>query len=409
VNSRRHRRRASRAGPPLALLLAAACAAPEATPTEAGIRDSAGIRIVTSDVSAIELPQWTLGLDPVTSIGVAEGDAAHELSGVTDAVRLDDGTIAVANAGSAEIRFFDLDGRFLRRIGGSGEGPGEFGVLWRLFPLAAGELAAWDIGLRRITVFAANDSVRGTWTLGALAGRPADVPAAFSDRAFVVAPEDRYQGRDMERPRRDTLPFVLWAPGAGVLDTIGRFPGRQQFEMLMPPVQLLEDMPFGPSTRVAVHADELFVGDNDRPDVAVLNVDGRPVRIIRLIERRREVTPEDIGRFKAENIDEGWRATYLAAKRRWLEIVPFPARMPWYGPLLVDRGGDLWLGAYRTAWEERERPVDWWILGPDGALRARAATPTGLRVVQVGADWVLGIRQDEAGVEHVELWALARS
>ena len=36
-------------------------------------------------------------------------------------------------------------------------------------------------------------------------------------------------------------------------------------------------------------------------------------------------------------------------------------------------------------------------------------TPKGLRIGQIGEDYILGHHQDELGVEYVQLWPLERS
>ncbi|HEX9659372.1 MAG TPA: hypothetical protein VGA18_03690, partial [Rhodothermales bacterium] len=69
--------------------------------------DSLGVRIVEhGDIGFSGLPRWSLDPDPLVSIGVAEGEEAYQLFGVTDAHRRDDGTIAVLDR-SRSLRLFD--------------------------------------------------------------------------------------------------------------------------------------------------------------------------------------------------------------------------------------------------------------------------------------------------------------
>ena len=49
-----------------------------------------------------------------------------ELHRVFGATRLGDGTIALVNGGTHEVRFFGGDGKFIRASGREGQGPGEF-------------------------------------------------------------------------------------------------------------------------------------------------------------------------------------------------------------------------------------------------------------------------------------------
>lgn len=128
-----------------------------------------------SEIRAVEL--LALAPEPVVTIGVVEGDEAHQLYHVVGSVRLADGRVVVANGGSSELRFFDANGRFIRAVGGRGGGPGEFAWLTGLYGHGSDSLLAVD-GAGRLSVFdtagtfarlAALDSVSGDPTF------PADV------------------------------------------------------------------------------------------------------------------------------------------------------------------------------------------------------------------------------------------
>ena len=70
----------------------------------ASVRDSLGVRIVDhGDIDISALPQWSLEVKPVVSIGVAEGDDAYQLFGVIDAHRSGDGSIAVVPSESSIV------------------------------------------------------------------------------------------------------------------------------------------------------------------------------------------------------------------------------------------------------------------------------------------------------------------
>ena len=103
------------------MLIMAACADADANAGSIE-RDSAGIRIAENDHTR---PAWTderawrLSREPVVSIGGMSGDSAQLLYRVIHARRLSDGTIAVVNSGSRQVRIervwtvFDARGRFL--------------------------------------------------------------------------------------------------------------------------------------------------------------------------------------------------------------------------------------------------------------------------------------------------------
>src|SRR4051812_47765874 len=96
-------------------------------------RDSSGVAIVENARPAWKPGEgWRLSDAPVLSLGVAEGTQEQEFERITDVLRLPDGRLAVANDGSAELRYFAADGHFLGAAGRQGDGPGEFRSVGRL-------------------------------------------------------------------------------------------------------------------------------------------------------------------------------------------------------------------------------------------------------------------------------------
>src|SRR5262245_59126486 len=65
---------------------------------------------------------------PIAAIGETDG-APEYLFSRLGGVQLRDDRIVVADNGSAQLRFYDGRGRFLKSIGRRGGGPGEFGWL----------------------------------------------------------------------------------------------------------------------------------------------------------------------------------------------------------------------------------------------------------------------------------------
>ncbi len=74
-----------------------------------------------SDASTISaVAQWPLSQQPLLDIGVEAGDPVYELTDASSSLRLDDGTVVVADAGVGELRYFDATGRFRFATAGDG-------------------------------------------------------------------------------------------------------------------------------------------------------------------------------------------------------------------------------------------------------------------------------------------------
>ena len=98
---------------PLLVLPAACESSGDVTPygLRAVVEDSAGIAIAVNEQPAPDsrLP-WRFGEQPSLSIGSVDSGDADQLFRVTDATRLPDGRIVIANTGSNELRVFNADG-----------------------------------------------------------------------------------------------------------------------------------------------------------------------------------------------------------------------------------------------------------------------------------------------------------
>src|SRR5688572_630512 len=85
-----------------------ACGAGERTASLATARDSAGITIVESTAPAwTEATSWRVAAAPSFDIGGSERDTLQQFSAVRGVHRLPGGTVAVVDAGSSSIRFYE--------------------------------------------------------------------------------------------------------------------------------------------------------------------------------------------------------------------------------------------------------------------------------------------------------------
>ena len=115
------------------------------------VRDSLGVRIVDhGELDSAALPQWSLGSDPMVSIGVVDGDDADLLYGVLDAHRRRDGSIAIVDRSRA-LRVFDSLGAHVWTAGRRGDGPGEFGFPQMVTEISGDSIVVWDVMHRRLT------------------------------------------------------------------------------------------------------------------------------------------------------------------------------------------------------------------------------------------------------------------
>jgi hypothetical protein len=89
------------------------------------VRDSAGVEVVRYLDPRVDAVPAELDL----RIGVVDGREDEQFHAITGVATDAGGRIFVTDVGANAVRIFDRDGRFVRRIGGPGQGPGEFELI----------------------------------------------------------------------------------------------------------------------------------------------------------------------------------------------------------------------------------------------------------------------------------------
>ncbi|NBC02943.1 MAG: 6-bladed beta-propeller [Bacteroidetes bacterium] len=97
---------------------------------------------------------FKLKLNKVMVIGEAESDSIEYLFGPIRHIRTDyKDNILIAETSERTIRVFNRKGKFIRRIGGRGRGPGEFYEISSIDIGPQNEIIVFDRHLSRITIF----------------------------------------------------------------------------------------------------------------------------------------------------------------------------------------------------------------------------------------------------------------
>lgn len=401
------------ASPLLPILVAAltACGEGSARANAAAVRDSAGVRIVESTAPAWEDGEgWRIPADPTLNIGMAEGAPAYMFGQVADAIRLSDGRIVVADRQANELRFFDREGRHLRTTGRAGGGPGEFQSLQMLVHLPGDSVGAWDLRAARLSVFGPDGEFVRERTLKPAEGRALlRLDGAFADGSLLVAP---FGGVDRDQDSgatRDTVPVFRYAAEGSGVDTVGRFPGEENVTIQGAGSSgrwmIRGAVPFGRNTFRAARGDELYVADSERLAVAVYGTDGKLRRVARAAHEPEALTPEEVARYKEEQLASAGAGDEGEMTRRLLEATPFPQTKSAFAAMQVDAGGAVWLRGHTVGGDE---PARWTVFDADGRLLGTVQAPAGFRVTEIGEDYVLGVWSDDLDVQHVRLYALEK-
>ncbi len=397
-------------------LVAVALAAPlmacggEAGSPGAVIRDSAGVQIVeNTDFAWPDGQGWRLSDDPALDIGVLDGDSMYQLYQVAGALKLDDGRIVVANAGSYELRFYNSEGTFLKAAGRKGGGPGEFGGMLWIQSYAGDSLIIYDWRNRRVSFFDDEGNFGRSFQLKFLAqggGFPI-YTGIFPDQSLMVAVQEFLMSGEMKTElRRDTVVYLRTDSEGELIDTLGCLPGGEVYTNVDEDRAVAGVRPFGRYPQQVVSGKGFYYGSSDAYEIAFYDMKGKLKRIIRRAQPLLRVTAEDIELHKQQQIEEAEAEGASQMIEHLMATVPFPETMPPYSEFRTDLHDNLWVADYRRPGDDQPT---WTIFDPSGQMLGVVVTPERFTIHQIGVDFVLGRWSDEMDVEHVRLFSLIKS
>lgn len=384
----------------------------------ATVRDSAGVSIVENAVPGGLAPAYA-ELGPLElEIGVMDGDPAYTFSRITAARTLEGGEILVAEGRAQELRVFDAEGTHLRTIGRAGEGPGEFGTVSGLAELRGDTVRVWDGRNRRVSSFLTDGTFLYDFSTSTVQFRSVRSVVYLPDRTLLTLSTDFPEGgpaagaTTSEVVRRVDLET---GPDTGT-DTIAVLPGREMMigeqrtvttdDGRTQRVTLIMSPMISGQAYVAVGAEYAYVGHSARYAIQRYLPSGDLDLILTVPDLDRpmeDAEAETIVRNRLEACDGDQRCEDYV--HQMSEAFDPPELRPAFSDLRVDDLGDLWV----AEWEHDPDDVaGWHVFTSDGELRGRVAIPPGLRIQEIGADYVLGVRENELDVPFVQRYALSR-
>lgn len=360
-------------------------------------RDSAGVRIVEAHRPAWgDSSRWHIDPEPLVDLA-ATGSGLEHVFYRADVVRFSDGSLAVADGGSHEIRFFSPEGRFRAKMGREGEGPGEFTGIRGFARTPADTLLVLDYAAR-VTVVGPDGAFARVFRVPRYA---VEIHPLGTDEIVVVsgaATMSGYEGAGglVRQPQ------ILWRYGSDgtQIDSIGSTAGWEEYVAIEDGRVAGSLVPlFAKRSHVVGGGDAIVRGDADRMQVEQLSSSGELLRILRIADWPLDLDAEAVA----------------AERRAWLgpnphpmeEQLPNPDVRPAYSQVLVDAEAAIWLRPFLGR-SERGGPETWQALDSAGTWLGGVDVMEGLRLASVGRDWVLGVWTDSLGVEHPRMHRLTR-
>jgi hypothetical protein len=371
------------------------------------VRDSAGIRIVENTAPLCQTDEvWSIAPEPLVDVGHVD-DPEQQLFRVSGATRLSDGRIVVANAGSSQLRFYDGSGNHLVDIGRQGRGPGEFQYLAGVVR-GVGDTLHVPAGIDRIITFASDGSLVRETPAGYLGlfKQPwmTEGGRLMPDRTWLLWV---YENR-MDRPDgsyRPILGFVRFDPATGAQDTLGWFLSGMHERA----AGETKSVAFSPNSSAAWSGSHMFAGDSKAFDIHAFDRDGTLSHIVRMATEPKPVTEEMKAAYRASYIErvsaDPRAAANMERYERMMAELAWAPTLPAWRQLAGDEAGNLWVSDYSAY----AVTADWKVFTPDGRWLTNVRLPDGIRVLELGDDYLLGLWLDELDIEHVRMYEIVKA
>lgn len=375
----------------------------------AAISDSAGVRMVTYELSGDSLAAYaTVGAHDL-EIGVRDGAAEYTFAGISGVRSLSDGTIVVADGQSLTLRWFEPDGAFVRSAGGEGGGPGEFGSLNGIVGLSGDTVFAFDARNRRVTAFDREGALAGVSTLSIDgAGRPIDV-RRMDDGSFVaitrwIAPGAAFAGPHDFQLELDSVVVQRLDPVAQVADTLRVLRDREWMRRITAEggrVTVTASLrPLGNGAVIRTDGRDALIGVSSRWEIERVDVTGRRTGLLRVLGADRPATQSDVELYMRTAGDPDPAA--LRQRMSIFEDVPLPERLPSFSHFVVDDLDRVWVAEY----EPDLSGTQWTVFAGDGTLLGSVTVPERFTPFEMNEGSLLGVFRDDFDVPFVRRYPL---
>jgi hypothetical protein len=393
--------------------------------------DSAGVQLIRNldrsvDTTAVLLTEQL-------RIGVADGAEQYQFHMITGIALDEHGRVFVSDFGTQAVRVFDASGRFVRKFGGPGKGPGEFTGIGRIFlwqdTLHVSSVGApWSAALFDTTgqLLTTYKSLLPDGTMvSAVAGGPTGWffidEAAFSRRRFDNAGDMTQNTVYVKRAdARDLAQMSASRSGAdSALSHVALYKSSRTFWHVGSEggeSGVLGNSPFfEPSRSRAIDGRGFVYIAQGWP--YIIDVHDTEGRLIRRITRSHDSIPttdtlveEVLQRAKSyydTTRDRRGASYYTYSVRATMPRIGF---VPVTSTLLASSDGWLWVrrpdlepdpAALVFSTGLPPRPSYWDVFAADGIFQYTVRLPPRFFVRAVVRDGVVGVLQDELDVEYV--------
>ena len=363
--------------------------------------------LMARPLNAQSLAAWTLSAEMRIE---SERGPDYEFTRIVDVVPGPTGLLFVSDIRPPQIRAFDAMGNFVRAIGRSGGGPGEFQRITSIGVLAD-TLWTVDVSLRRVTLFAPDGRVIATFPQTPPGGSPPSRGVFTSASIAAVLPGGLAFGRasygssDQAAGKVPLAPLLRMTRYGVTLDTVVwvSTANSQSVMTFGRDGQMFMAQPFSdtPIAAVGAASGRVYVVDRTvatSPRDATFGVIALNLNGDTLWQRRYPYTPRRLDAERRENaLGRRIEIGGVQITRNQIMSATFlPDHAAPVTAVIVASNGSLWLRR-----DDRPGDVEHLVIGPDGAPLATLTLPRYVTIKAVSGDAVWTTEIDEDDVQTI--------
>jgi hypothetical protein len=196
----------------------------------------------------------------------------------------------------------------------------------------------------------------------------------------------------------ETGPALIYTNEGRLAATYGETAGMEVFASAGRTSALI----LGRASSSAFGGERVYMTDGLLYEVRSYDRSMTPQRIMRIVREARPVTQETVTAYVEAALSKLEEQDRLRG-RQIFEGIPSARQIPWISSLMVHDLDQLWVQEYSPDARSRR----WIVFGAAGGLLGSVTLPDGRVVLQIGADFVMGLETDDLGVQHVRIYGSA--
>jgi hypothetical protein len=354
-------------------------------------------------IQADNPPKWgsDVRLARTFSLGTLDGPAEYALGIIELFAARSDGTFCQYDSKNTQIRCYDGTGRFVRKVGRAGDGPGEYKKVMGLGLLGDSLLLVWDVRLRRLSLFDAGGRFVSSRNLSGSA------PGMFGSNVFGVDSSGilYFQALDPTAHQANGESAFTWtliSSNGNKLSAFRQWDENTERGSFGRATVDGSRSNFHSKTVTALYPPGGFVyGRNDQFEITVVDAKRADTLVIRRTSSRVPLRTEERREWDAlaSEVEKTQRRRApnprVKISTPLFEALATPSLKPVFRSLFADYDGRIWVEMYVAAekgdnsldppvgnaqltWRE---PTVFEVLARDGSFLGRVRVPTGAKVL----------------------------